>query len=110
MKPIYQANSKLDLSFTRIVDVPRALVWRAWTEPELLMPWFCPLPWKTIACEIDLRPGGIFSTTMQSPEGKEFPNAGCYLDHEAADINALFGFRIECIERMVMVHLFILQF
>ncbi len=80
MKPTYQPNSKLDLSFTRVVDVPRALMWRAWTEPELLKPWFCPLPWKTIACEIDLRPGGIFRTTMQSPEGVEFPNVGCYLD------------------------------
>lgn len=80
MKPIYQANSTFDLSFTRIVDVPRALIWRAWTTPELLMPWFCPLPWKTIDCEIDLRPGGIFRTTMQSPEGKEFPNTGCYIE------------------------------
>ena len=44
------------------------------------MPWFCPLPWKTIDCEIDLRPGGIFRTTMQSPEGQEFPNSGCYLE------------------------------
>ena len=82
MKPIYQPDSKLDLRFTRVVDVPRSLVWRAWTEPKLLMPWFCPLPWKTIDCEIDLRPGGIFRTTMQSPEGVEFPNAGCYLDVE----------------------------
>ena len=80
MKPTYQANSKLDLSFTRVVEVPRALVWRAWTEPELLKPWFCPLPWKTVDCEIDLRPGGIFRTTMQSPEGREFPNLGCYLE------------------------------
>jgi uncharacterized protein YndB with AHSA1/START domain len=80
MKPSYQPDSKLDLSFTRVVDVPRALVWRAWTEPKLLMPWFCPLPWKTIDCEIDLRPGGMFRTTMQSPEGAEFPNAGCYLE------------------------------
>jgi uncharacterized protein YndB with AHSA1/START domain len=80
MKPIYQPDTKLDLRFTRVVDVPRALVWRAWTEPKLLMPWFCPLPWKTIDCEIDLRPGGIFRTTMQSPEGVEFPNAGCYLE------------------------------
>ena len=80
MKPTYQSDSKLDLTFTRVVDVPRALVWRAWTEPELLKPWFCPLPWKTIDCEIDLRPGGIFRTTMQSPEGAEFPNAGCYLE------------------------------
>ena len=80
MKPTYQPDSKLDLGFTRIVDVPRSLVWRAWTEPELLKPWFCPLPWKTIDCEIDLRPGGIFRTTMQSPEGQEFPNSGCYLE------------------------------
>ena len=80
MKPIYQPDTRLDLSFTRVVDVPRSLVWRAWTEPELLMPWFCPLPWKTIDCEIDLRPGGIFRTTMQSPQGREFPNVGCYLD------------------------------
>lgn len=72
-------NPQLDLRFTRVVDVPRALVWRAWTEPELLKPWFCPLPWKTIDCEIDLRPGGIFRTTMQSPEGKTFPGMGCYL-------------------------------
>ena len=80
MKAVYQPNALLDLSFIRTVDVPRNIVWRAWTEPELLKQWFCPLPWKTIDCEIDLRPGGIFRTTMQSPEGQEFPNSGCYLE------------------------------
>lgn len=80
MTPTYQPNAQLDLSFARIVEVPKELIWRAWTEPELLKPWFCPLPWKTIACEIDLRPGGLFRTTMQSPDGTEFPNAGCYLE------------------------------
>jgi uncharacterized protein YndB with AHSA1/START domain len=80
MQPTYQANPLLDLSFTRIVDLPKALIWRAWTEPALLMPWFCPLPWKTIACEIDLRPGGNFHTTMQSPEGQNFQNDGCFLE------------------------------
>lgn len=73
-------DPKLDLSFERIVDVPRELVWRCWTTPEHLMPWFCPLPWKTIECEIDLHPGGIFRTTMQSPEGQLFPGTGCYLE------------------------------
>jgi uncharacterized protein YndB with AHSA1/START domain len=77
---IIQFNPELDLTFERIVDVPRELVWEAWTTPEKLMPWFCPLPWKTIACEIDLRPGGIFHTVMQSPEGQSFPNSGCYLE------------------------------
>jgi uncharacterized protein YndB with AHSA1/START domain len=73
-------NSKLDLTFERIIDVPPHTVWLAYTEPELLKRWFCPTPWKTIDAELDVRPGGIFRTTMQSPEGKEFPNLGCYLE------------------------------
>ena len=73
-------SNKLDLTFERIVDVPPHLVWRAWTEPELMKQWFCPQPWKTIDAEVDVRPGGIFRTTMQSPEGQAFPNTGCYLE------------------------------
>jgi uncharacterized protein YndB with AHSA1/START domain len=73
-------NPDLDLVLERVVDVAPEMVWRAWTEPERLMKWFCPLPWKTVACEIDLRPGGIFATTMQSPEGEKFPSAGCWLE------------------------------
>jgi uncharacterized protein YndB with AHSA1/START domain len=76
----YQPNPELDLMLERVVDVPRELIWQAWTTPELLKPWFCPLPWKTVACEIDLRPGGRFHTVMQSPEGQQFPNDGCYLE------------------------------
>ena len=37
-------NPELDLYFERIVDVPRELVWAAWTTPEKLLPCFCPLP------------------------------------------------------------------
>ena len=73
-------NPELDLQFERIVDVPCEKIWAAWTTPKLLMPWFCPLPWKRIECEIDLRAGGIFLTVMQSPEGQKFPNSGCYLE------------------------------
>lgn len=69
-----------DLAFERFVDLPAEKIWAAWTQPELLMPWFCPRPWTTVACEIDLRPGGIFKTVMRSPEGQLFPNLGCYLE------------------------------
>lgn len=73
-------DPKLDLSFERIVEVPKELIWKAWTQPEHLKPWFCPLPWKTIDCEIELCPGGMFRTVMQSPEGKQFPGTSCYLE------------------------------
>lgn len=80
MAEIYHFNPRLDLAFERIVDVPKELLWRGWTEPELIKQWFTPVPWKTVDCEIDLRPGGIFSTVMRSPEGQDFPNIGCYLE------------------------------
>ncbi len=73
-------NASLDLQFERLIDIRPELVWSAWTEPEHLVHWFTPAPWKTIDCEIDLRPGGIFRTVMQSPEGQHFPNLGCYLE------------------------------
>jgi uncharacterized protein YndB with AHSA1/START domain len=38
-------------------------------------------PWKTVSCEIDLRPGGIFRAVMRSPEGKDTNEpAGCFLE------------------------------
>lgn len=73
-------NTELDLMFERIVDIPLEAMWAAWTIPEKLLPWFCPLPWKTTECEIDLRAGGKFYTVMQSPEGQSFPNTGCFLE------------------------------
>ena len=76
----HQPDPKLDLVLERVVDVPRELVWIAWTTPEHVKQWFTPAPWTTVDCEIDLRPGGIFRTVMRSPEGQEFPNVGCYLE------------------------------
>ncbi len=75
-----KSDDRLDLVLTRVVDLPRALIWKAWTRPEHLKKWFTPAPWTTVDCEIDLRPGGIFRTVMRSPEGQDHTNVGCYLE------------------------------
>jgi len=77
---VHQPDARLDLVLERVVDVPRELVWAAWTTPEHLKKWFTPAPWTTVDCEIDLRPGGVFRTVMRSPEGQDFTNSGCYLE------------------------------
>ena len=73
-------DPKLDLVLERIVDVPRELVWAAWTQPEHLKKWFAPAPWTTVDFEVDLRPGGILRAVMRSPEGQDEPIVGCYLE------------------------------
>ena len=76
-----EINPELDLVLERTIDVRPELVWKAWTEPEHVKKWFTPKPWETIDCEIDLRPGGAFGTTMRSPEGDVMAGEpGCYLE------------------------------
>lgn len=92
--PLPAVNPELDLVLERSVAVPRELLFRAWTVPEHLMPWFCPRPWRVTACDIDLRPGGVFRTVMEGPGGEKHDNAGCWLEvvpHERVVWTGLMG-------------------
>lgn len=71
-----------DLGITRILDVPRALVWKAWTNPEHLKQWWCPRPWQTVEVRMDLQPGGEFYTRMEGPDGGVSDNPGSILHIE----------------------------
>lgn len=73
-------TNERELKIERIVDLPQELIWRCWTEPKHLMPWYCPKPWVTTECRIDLRVGGEFFALMISPEGINYPGAGVYLE------------------------------
>ena len=69
-----------DLVLTRLIDAPAATLYRCWTDPELMKQWFVPKPWTIARVELDLRPGGGSLVVMRDPDGKEYPNAGVYLE------------------------------
>jgi len=73
-------DPELDLELVREIEVSPDLVWRAWTEPDLIKQWFAPAPWSIADASVDLRPGGGMAMTMQSPDGELYPNVGCYLE------------------------------
>lgn len=75
-----EPQNPLELTLTRLIDAPPEKLFRAWTEPELLVQWFVPKPWTAASAEMDVRPGGSSVVVMRSPEGQEFPNRGVYLD------------------------------
>lgn len=60
-----------ELVITRVLDAPRDLVWKAWTEPERLMHWWGPKGFVMQTVKLDLRPGGVFHYGMRSPGGAE---------------------------------------
>jgi uncharacterized protein YndB with AHSA1/START domain len=69
-----------ELVLTRLIDVPAHKLFRCWTDPTLMVRWFTPPPWKTIAAEVDPRAGGSSCITMQGPDGTQVPNRGVYLE------------------------------
>ena len=75
-------TGKLDLVLERTLNAPRDLVWKAWTDTNLLKQWFAPKPYEISEVELDLRPGGIFRIRMVGPDGFDtgHGNAGCVLE------------------------------
>ena len=69
-----------ELSLTRLIDAPRAKLWRCWTEPELLKQWFTPPPFTVPHAEMDVRVGGKSRITMRGPDGQDMPMPGTYLE------------------------------
>ena len=63
---------------TRVLDAPRALVWRVWTEPAHVAAWWGPTGCTSTDCEIDLRVGGAFRLTMRGPDGAVHPCSGIF--------------------------------
>lgn len=52
----------------RVFAAPRALVFDAWTKPELLLQWYAPYGCTIHYAAIDVRPGGRFHSCIRNPE------------------------------------------
>lgn len=48
----------------RVFNAPRALVWRTWTEPDLITRWYGPNV-ETIVHKLDVKPGGLWLGEMK---------------------------------------------
>ncbi|MEO6060883.1 MAG: SRPBCC domain-containing protein [Thermoflexales bacterium] len=59
------------LTLTRAFNAPRAVVFKAWTEPERLAKWWGPKGFDFVVASMDLRPGGVFHYCMRAPAGLE---------------------------------------
>ena len=71
-------TAEKELTLTRILDAPRDLVWKAWTEPEHLAQWWGPHGFTNPVCEVDLRPGGALLIHMRGPDGNTYPMNGTF--------------------------------
>jgi uncharacterized protein YndB with AHSA1/START domain len=62
---------EFEFVISRVLDAPRELVWKAWTEPDRLLKWWGPRDFQILSAKVDLRVGGIFLYHLKSPQGLE---------------------------------------
>lgn len=65
------------LKVERQFNAPIELVWRAYTEAELLTKWWAPAPWKAESKELNFQPGGRWLYCMVGPAGER--HWGCMM-------------------------------
>lgn len=66
------------LVIERLLDAPRALVFKAWTDPEHMVHWMGPRGMTPTMCKVDARVGGEFRFGMRSPAGTDHYQKGIY--------------------------------
>src|SRR6185295_13830618 len=67
-----------EIVITRVFDAPRALVFKAYTDPEAIPHWWGPAKYKTSVDKMDVRPGGEWRYTHVGPDGETFGFHGEY--------------------------------
>ncbi len=66
-----EGRNPSEFIISRVLDAPRELVWKVWTECERLKHWWGPKGFTVSFCKNDLRPGGTFHYCLRSPDGQD---------------------------------------
>lgn len=73
-----EIDENIEINISHIFNAPRELVFKAWTDPNLLLQWFalhgCTINFK----KIDIQKGGIFHSCINNPEFGECWCKGVY--------------------------------
>lgn len=63
--------SDKEIVMTRVFDAPRDLVFKAFTDPDLIPKWWGPRKYTTTVDKMDVRPGGSWRFITHDKDGNE---------------------------------------
>jgi len=81
-------REKLELTMSRIFDAPRELVWKVYTDPNLVPDWWGQRNSTTIVDKMDVKVGGVWRYIQKDAEGNEFAFNGVYKEVKAPEVLA----------------------
>ncbi|MBI5323788.1 MAG: SRPBCC domain-containing protein [Ignavibacteriae bacterium] len=70
----------IEVSAKRILNAPRELVWKVWTEPEHIANWWGPSGFTNTIDKMEVKQGGKWEFIMHGPDGIDYPNIISYIE------------------------------
>jgi len=67
-----------ELVIEKVFNAPRELVWKAWSDPELMKKWWGPKNWSAPTIQIDFRVGGTYLSCMRGSMGPGQPEVDAW--------------------------------
>ncbi len=77
--------SDKEIMMTRTFSAPRELVWKAWTDGEIMSRWSAPHGFTIHDGQQDVRPGGAWRCGMRAPDGADHWVSGVYREVSAPE-------------------------
>ncbi len=77
---IIAERGKQEVIITRVFEAPRNLVFKAYTDRNLIAQWLGPRRFTTIVDKIDVRPGGVWRFINRDAGGNEYAFHGVFHD------------------------------
>ncbi|HEV8282866.1 MAG TPA: SRPBCC domain-containing protein [Chitinophagaceae bacterium] len=71
-----KVSSEKEMTMERIINTPREMVFKAWTDPVQLEKWWGPKGFTNPVCDVDASPGGNILIHMKAPDGVVYPMDG----------------------------------
>ena len=62
---------KQEITITRVFEAPRELVFKAFTDPNVVAQWFGPREYTTTIDKMEARPGGLWRFVQRDQSGNE---------------------------------------
>jgi uncharacterized protein YndB with AHSA1/START domain len=67
-----------EMGISRLINAPRELVWKAWTDPEHIRHWWGPSGFTNSISKMELMEGGEWEFIMHGPDGTDYRNKHIY--------------------------------
>jgi uncharacterized protein YndB with AHSA1/START domain len=75
---IIAERGKQEVIITRVFDAPRNLVFKAYTDPDLVPQYWGPRRFTTVVDKMDVKPGGLWRYVQSDAAGNKYAFHGVY--------------------------------